>query len=110
MMWRLLAAGTAIGAALNAATAEPVLIQFFGIGSRSCAHWQSTPSRQIAGSNWIFGYWTGTNVASLSNSPVGESTDGEGLLAEVKKVCDAQPSMRLMDAVSAVYYKTAKKQ
>jgi hypothetical protein len=34
---------------------------------------------------------------------VGSRTDGDGIAAEVKKVCEGQPSMSLSEAVLKVY-------
>ena len=44
-----------------------VSVDMMGIGSMSCAHWQSTQAHRLEGTIWIYGFWTGLNyVASAS--------------------------------------------
>jgi hypothetical protein len=98
-------------AAVNAAAAQGKSSLVLGIGRMSCAHWQSSPPRQREGAIWIFGYWSGINHVGETTSGrlVGQHTDSEGIVAEVKKVCEAQPSMTLMDATATAYLAQSKR-
>jgi hypothetical protein len=50
---------------------------------------------------WILGYWTGHNTGSVAT--VGRTTDGNGITGEVRLVCQSEPSLSLINAVSKVY-------
>ena len=80
-----------------------------GIGRESCAYWQSSPSRRSEGAVWIYGFWTAYNHANEQNRMVGRHTDALGKVAEVKKTCDARPSMLLVDATAHTYWEMAKR-
>jgi hypothetical protein len=95
-------AGIAILWACSADAAENALV--LGIGRESCASWQSTPARRTEGTIWIYGFWSGANWGNDRNHKVGERTDPYGDVAEVKKTCDAQPSMALFDAATKTYH------
>jgi hypothetical protein len=82
----------------------------FGIGRSSCATWQSSLRYRYEGEAWILGFWSGLNSFNTQDSAVGSQTDGEGVIAEVKKVCDKGPSTSLSDAVEVVYFSMAKGQ
>jgi hypothetical protein len=74
-----------------------------GIGTRSCAYWQSTPASINEGTAWIFGFWTGMNFGNSDNHFIGAQTDGPGIIAEVKKICNERPSNLLSFATIATY-------
>jgi hypothetical protein len=80
-----------------------------GIGNQSCAYWQSSPSRTSEGTVWIFGFWSAYNHANERNHQVGRNTDPPGNVAEVKKTCDARPSMLLIEATVEAYFEMAKR-
>jgi hypothetical protein len=96
---------TALLCALIGSSALAQSVQMFGLGTRSCAHWLSTPSRQIEGSAWLLGYWTGVNAVNDKNHLVGKDTDGEAIIAEARKICAAEPSTQMVDAIARVYYR-----
>jgi hypothetical protein len=75
----------------------------FGIGLKSCAYWQSSPATVDEGRSWIVGHWSGLNTFNNQNHTVGSKTDGEGIIGEVKRVCDSRPSISLSNAVLSVY-------
>lgn len=89
----------------SSALAEPVPTpQFgYGIGGRSCAHWLSDPATTSEGRIWLAGYWSGLNAMNPPHPHVGSTTDGDAMWAEVKTVCDANPTMLLTNAADAVY-------
>ena len=70
-----------------------------GIGRMSCAHWLSQSFNE--GEAWILGFWSGLNHAKART--VGQHTNGEGIIAEVRKVCAARPSMTLAGAAFTAY-------
>ena len=57
-------------------------------GDISCATWMQDES---SGRLWIWGYWTGRNIEALKS--VGSSTDSNGLVAEIRLICKAEPSL-----------------
>jgi hypothetical protein len=85
------------------ALAQGVPTYIIGIGLESCSYWQSSPATSDEGRAWIYGNWTGLNIHNTLNRMVGSRTDGDGIVAEVKKVCEGQPSMSLGEAVLKVY-------
>jgi hypothetical protein len=87
---------------------EPALAQqqqvlITGIGRMSCAYWLSEPVNE--GEGWILGFWSGLNYANART--VGQHTDGEGIITEVRKVCASRPSMTLAGATFTVYSEMA---
>lgn len=81
------------------ATGVPVTV--FGLGGGySCAK-SFEPSHSDASFVWIMGYISGRNVSE--SAKVGASTDGEGFVGEVRKVCADEPSMMLFLAADRVY-------
>lgn len=76
----------------------------FGMGVGSCATWLSTPSSESRGGSYVTGMWTGLNAAnSTGRHTVGDTTDGFGIIAEVKKTCGEQPSMAFAEAIMRTY-------
>jgi|ERR1700730_8191266 hypothetical protein len=80
----------------------------FGIGGKSCAFWLSNAGYKEQGKTWIYGYWSGLNAASQTNRMVGQNTDSDGIIGEIQKVCEAEPSMALITATDRVYRKLSK--
>ena len=83
---------------------EPALAQqeqtlIAGIGRMSCAHWLSQSINE--GDAWVLGFWSGLNQANART--VGQHTNGEGIIAEVRKVCATRPSMTLAGATFTAY-------
>jgi len=77
--------------------------QIFGTGLFSCATWDANPP-YVAGMNaWILGYWSGLNSNNVGNHRVGKSTDANGILAEVHRVCSDRPSLSLFLATREIY-------
>ena len=85
------------------ALAQQVLIT--GIGRMSCAHWLSQSVNE--GEGWILGFWSGLNYANTRT--VGQHTDGEGIITEVRKACATRPSITLVGATFTVYSEMASK-
>jgi len=75
----------------------------YGQGRLSCASWTGNPMTETDTHGWILGYWTGLNMYNSTNHVVGASTDSQGIVGEVRRVCLAQPSKRLFRAISDVY-------
>lgn len=72
-------------------------------GTQSCGAWLATPDSETEGRWWLAGFWTGRNMQNGSNGRVGSSTDSEGVIGEIKRVCQAQPSLLLITAAGQVY-------
>jgi hypothetical protein len=85
------------------AAADDVDTLSLGIGTRSCAFWQSSAALINQGNAWIYGFWTAMNFANDNDHHVGAHTDGLGILAEVKKTCDQSPSENLNQAALYTY-------
>ena len=99
----LLALWLMIGSAL--AQRPQTLIAGIG-GQINCSQWLRSESI-VEGDAWVLGFWSGLNYANVRT--VGQHTDGEGIIAEVRKVCAARPSMVLLNATFTVYSEMANK-
>jgi hypothetical protein len=88
------------------ASAQQQQVLITGIGRMSCAYWLSEPVNE--GEGWMLGFWSGLNYANART--VGQHTDGEGIITEVRKVCATRPSMTLAGATFAVYSQMASTQ
>jgi hypothetical protein len=102
-MMRVWATATLCGLIASSALAQSV--QMFGLGTTNCAYWLSTPSRKSEGSAWLLGYWSALNTVNEKNHLVGKDADGKAIIAEVKKICAAEPSTSMVDAIARVYYR-----
>ena len=87
----------------GSAAAEDAKTLALGIGTRSCSFWQSKPSLVQQGGAWIFGFWTALNFANSKNRAVGSQTNGDGIIAAVKKTCAERPSEILEQATLNAY-------
>ena len=74
----------------------------FGDGLDSCASCLQ-PAHFHDGKAWIFGFWSGLNAGG---GLVGSNTDGAAILAEVRRICEQEPSTRLVEAVAKHYRST----
>src|SRR5258708_9548291 len=98
MIARAFTLAVALLGVIPAAAAEPRTL-VFDIGNKSCATWLSTEQTRHDGVDWILGYASGRNRENTVDRAVGSNTDAEGVTAEVKKVCEAHPSLTLFDAI-----------
>jgi hypothetical protein len=87
LWWLPIIGGTIASAATSSADAATT----FGIGTASCACWQSTEQNINQGDIWILGFWSGLNMDSPAHGDVGSTTDVYGIIGEVKKWCDTAP-------------------
>ena len=72
-------------------------------GTQSCAAWLANASSETEGRWWIVGFWSGRNMQNGSNGRVGATTDSEGIIGEIRRVCQAEPSLLLINAAGRVY-------
>ena len=79
----------------------------FGVGIASCATW--TPSNEAEVGGWVFGFWSALNIVAPVNHTVGQQTDARGVLAEVRRQCNADPSKTIEAAISDVYAEMRRK-
>jgi hypothetical protein len=86
-----------------------VAVQLDGIGAKTCAHWRSTAASRAEGTVWIFGFWTGLNYVAAASEQTQASSDEKAVIAEVARVCAADPSQVLASAAWAAYLNLAKK-
>ena len=106
----LLAALVCVAAFLSALAEDAkVSVDMTGIGSMSCAHWQSTLAHRSEGTVWIYGFWTGLNYVAAASEQAQAKIDNEKIAAEVKKTCAQQPSQVLASAVWATYLEFVKR-
>lgn len=83
---------------------HPHDVQAWGYAlTASCSDWLKSPETQAAGNEWVLGFWTGQNVRNVRDHEVGRTTDGEGILNEVKTQCAATPDERLASVAGRVY-------
>jgi len=80
-----------------------VSVNMMGIGSMSCAHWQSTQAHRLEGTIWIYGFWTGLNYVAAASEQAETRVDTTAIMAEVKKTCAQHPSQVLAIAVWTAY-------
>src|SRR3954453_7266933 len=105
MMRFLLPAALAV-ALMTPGRARASTVYTYGVGLSSCAQWTLYRENETIG--YIFGIWTGTNemMARLgSSSLVGQKTDSQAVIEEVRLLCRQHPSMKLNQAITATYEK-----
>ena len=85
------------------ALAQQYQWQWFGIGNESCARWTTSrvAALELEASTWIMGFWSGLNRATVR--VVGSTTDGDGIIEEVRKLCKEQPALKISSATYEVY-------
>jgi hypothetical protein len=81
----------------------PILV--YGIGGQSCATAFSSRFENDA-KNWISGFWTGLNQERSLG--VGENTDFNGIVGEIRLLCAQHPSATLLAATNITYEKMAR--
>ena len=95
-------ASLAMAAAIHAAQLPARPGYILGDGAQSCATWLGDAASENNGRAWIAGFWSGLNFTP-GQELVGQSTDGEGIIGEVKLMCQQNPSMRLFFAVRSIH-------
>ncbi len=88
---------------LSSAQDAEVSVDMMGIGSLSCAHWQSNQAHQLEGTIWIYGFWTGLNYVASASEQTETKIDTAAVVVEVKKTCAQRPSQVLASAVWTAY-------
>lgn len=69
-----------------------------GPGSLTCAT-AFLPEHRAATANWIAGFWTAWDMSQITKSePLAGSSDLNGIVGEVEKICREQPSTSLLFA------------
>jgi hypothetical protein len=106
---KLILAVLALSTILIGSGVAQKLVLVHGIGRMSCAHWlYSNIDKFDEGRAWLLGFWSGLNHLNETNHhKVGHHTDSEGIIAEVRKVCETRPSMTLGVATVTVYFEMA---
>lgn len=110
----------ALGAAPLTAAADYLSV---GVGSTSCARWLSDDAVSQIDKGWILGFWSGMNnggidpfsdevakiIAKLPSrqSIADRSTDPDGILGEIRLVCQSSPSKSIEDATIEVWQRFA---
>lgn len=105
---------SALIAALFCAAAAPALatevtVSMAGIGSKSCAYWQSTKQLHAEGTAWVHGFWTGLNYVAAASEQSQADLDATSIILEVDKTCAQKPSQVLATAVWATFINNVKK-
>ncbi|HEV2572047.1 MAG TPA: hypothetical protein VGU72_09945 [Beijerinckiaceae bacterium] len=77
----------------------------FGIGTDSCANWQSSDAHKSEGDAWILGFWSALNLASRVDARIDADIDANGIWNSVREACTQTPSGKLADAVLETYDK-----
>jgi len=97
-----------IAKAEEAADDAKVSVHLNGVGGLTCAHWRSSSAARAEGTVWIFGFWSGLNyVAAATQQPQSNAPEKE-IVAEVVRVCMANPSQVLASAAWAAYLNLSK--
>jgi len=85
------------------AQSDKVSVDMIGIGSMSCAHWQSSKERVLEGRVWIYGFWTGLNYVAAASDQAQAKSGAAVIVAQVEKACAHQMSQTLASAVWTTY-------
>lgn len=86
-----------------------VVVQLQGIGTLTCTHWRQTSASRAEGTVWIFGFWSGLNYVAAGSEQAQVISDERKVIAEVVRVCSANPSQVLASAVWEAYMNLSKK-
>ena len=84
------------------ALAQGTGMQVYGSGTISCATYLNDRSARVNADGWLLGFWTGNNQAGETHN-VGKSTDSRGIVGEVAKACQDQPSVSLFETGKQVF-------
>src|SRR6266702_2704131 len=80
-------------------------VTVFGQGNKSCAKFLSADESAVIDYNvWIVGYWSGANSLNVVDHTVGNDTDAQGVVGEVRLYCSQHPSATLFRATGDVYF------
>lgn len=86
---------------LAASTADPAIgrvVNPRGPGNLTCAT-AFLPENRAATENWIAGFWAAWDMSQITKAePLAGSSDLNGIVGEVEKVCREQPSTGLLFA------------
>jgi hypothetical protein len=99
----LAAVACAAPVCLSSAQDAKVSVDMMGIGSMSCAHWQSTQALRLEGTIWIYGFWTGLNYVAAASGQTETKVETAAVMVEVKQACAKRPSQILASAVWTAY-------
>ena len=107
---RVLCSAQVLAASVSPISAQDtrISVDMMGIGSMSCAHWQSTQAHQLEGTAWIYGFWTGLNYVAAASDQAQAKIDVAAIVVEVKKTCAQQMSQTLASAVWTTYLASKK--
>jgi hypothetical protein len=72
----------------------------FGAGARTCDS-AFAGDRFPTSYAWVMGCFSGVNTASASK--VGQTADGDAIMAEVQLQCQREPALRLIEAADRTY-------
>lgn len=75
-------------------------IMIVGEGSVSCATAWRRENVEVS-EEWVAGFWSGLNLDAKAIT--GHTTDRDGIIGEVRLVCQRQPSANLLQATVTVY-------
>src|SRR5262245_52838994 len=66
----------------------------------SCASWLTGPKDHID-HMWLLGFGSGLNYSE--DAMAGRSTDATGIMSEIRKVCEEEPSLALVNAAASAH-------
>lgn len=78
----------------------PMQTAAFGGGARTCQA-ALEPVNYAASYAWLMGYFSGLN--SGTGGTTGQTTNGDGIMAEIRTACQREPSRSLIDVAEDVY-------
>lgn len=70
-------------------------------GDATCGTWVANPAANNEIRAYVMGLWSGRNTGLMLE--VGHSTNGDGVVEEVRLVCRATPSLHIVTATIQVY-------
>jgi hypothetical protein len=86
-----------------------VPVHLSGIGASTCAHWRSSAAARAEGTVWIFGFWSALNYVAAASDQSQANAAEKAVIAEVARLCAANPTQVLASAAWDAYLNLAKK-
>jgi hypothetical protein len=107
-IWFLLL-GVSLLSSLSRAEEAKVAVRLNGVGAMTCAHWRSSAATRAEGTVWILGFWSGLNYVAAASQQAQPASTEKDLITETVRVCAADPSQILANAVWTAYLNASKK-
>lgn len=99
----LFAAGLLLGPP-QAAESDRPSSTIIGVGNQSCATAKVDNGESLG--YWTLGFWSG--LQATSDNPITTQLTASKIVGDVNKLCDADPDLRISEAVLRTYVRYSK--